>query len=385
MSAEAKGPRLWFKRGNIGVDGKRRPGTWTIKDDGDVRISTGVRAIRGGKPPQAAQDALAKYIIEKREIPRERHRSADAVQVADVLAIYMKDKAKHQARPLDVVQRCTTLLTFWGSKRLSDVTGGTCREYAEFRGKPVARRELEDLRSAINYHRKEGLSREIVEVTLPPAAEPRDRWLTRSEAAALIRSAWRFAEVHENPRRVRYARRHIARFILVALYSGTRASAVCAASLGPVKGSGWIDLDRGVFYRRASGEKETKKRRPPVRLPDRLLGHMRRWHKNGQTYAVEWCGKRVGTIEKGFQRTARDAGLDDVTPHTLRHTAATWLMQTGTDLWEAAGYLGMTVKTLDTVYGHHHPEHQKQAAANIVRKAPIGPPSGPRLIGGAGR
>jgi integrase len=46
-----------------------------------------------------------------------------------------------------------------------------------------------------------------------------------------------------------------------------------------------------------------------------------------------------------------------VTPHTLRHTAATWLMQAGTDLWVAAGYLGMTVETLERVYGHHHPGH----------------------------
>jgi len=27
-------------------------------------------------------------------------------------------------------------------------------------------------------------------------------------------------------------------------------------------------------------------------------------------------------------------------------------------MWEAAGYLGMTVETLEEVYGHHHPDHQ---------------------------
>jgi len=26
-------------------------------------------------------------------------------------------------------------------------------------------------------------------------------------------------------------------------------------------------------------------------------------------------------------------------------------------LWVAAGYLGMTVETLERVYGHHHPGH----------------------------
>ena len=54
-------------------------------------------------------------------------------------------------------------------------------------------------------------------------------------------------------------------------------------------------------------------------------------------------------------------GLDDnVTPHTLRHTAATWLMQSGVDKWEAGGFLGMTVEMIDRVYGHHLPTISKQ-------------------------
>lgn len=369
MSAEAKGPRLWFKRGNVGADGKRRPGTWTIKDDGDIRVSTGVRAARGGKPPQAAQDALARYILERREIPREKHRSADAVQVADVIAIYLEERAKKQARPLEVIQRCEALLTFWGERRLSDVTGRTCREYVQFRAKPVARRELEDLRSAINYHRKEGYCREIVEVTLPDAAQPRDRWLTRSEAARLIWAAWRYREVQKGKATGRRSRQHVARFILVALYTGTRAGAVCGASLGPVQGSGWIDLERGVFYRKAAVDRSTKKRQPPVQIPVRLLAHMRRWHANGQTYAVEWLGKPVGTgIEKAFGRACVDAGLDDVTPHILRHTAATWLVANGTPFEKAADFLGMTIETLTRVYRHHAPGFQQEAADNITRK-----------------
>ena len=35
-----------------------------------------------------------------------------------------------------------------------------------------------------------------------------------------------------------------------------------------------------------------------------------------------------------------------MSPHTLRHTAATWLMQAGADRWQAAGYLGMSVEML---------------------------------------
>jgi len=68
-------------------------------------------------------------------------------------------------------------------------------------------------------------------------------------------------------------------------------------------------------------------------------------------------------------RTLRRGSLANlpkaVTPHTLRHTAATWLMQAGVDKWEAAGFLGMSVEMLDRVYGHHHPDHLRTAARAI--------------------
>jgi hypothetical protein len=72
--------------------------------------------------------------------------------------------------------------------------------------------------------------------------------------------------------------------ILVGMYTGTRASAICGASLTQTPGRGYVDLERGVFYRRAI--KETDKRQPPVRLPPRLLAHMRRWQRVGASQAA---------------------------------------------------------------------------------------------------
>ena len=74
----------------------------------------------------------------------------------------------------------------------------------------------------------------------------------------------------------------------------------------------------------------------------------------------------MASVKTGFRRAASLAGLSGkVTPHTLRHTAATWLMQSGTDRWQAAGYLGMSVEMLEKVYGHHHPDHLQAAVAAI--------------------
>ena len=154
----------------------------------------------------------------------------------------------------------------------------------------------------------------------------------------------------------------------MALYTGTRASAVCGAALQTTVGHGWVDLDRGVFYRRPAGRRETKKRQPPVPLPDQLLAHLRRWRRRGQRFAVEWNGDPVQRVNKAFANVVCAAGLgDDVTPHVLRHTAATWLMHAGTDLWEAAGYLGMTVEMLSQRYGHHHPDHLAGVGEALTR------------------
>jgi hypothetical protein len=60
--------------------------------------------------------------------------------------------------------------------------------------------------------------------------------------------------------------------------------------------------------------------------------------------------------------------MPDVTPHTLRHTAATWLMQGGADIWQSAKFLGMTVEQLERTYGHHHPDHLRDARDTLDRR-----------------
>ena len=84
---------------------------------------------------------------------------------------------------------------------------------------------------------------------------------------------------------------------------------------------------------------------------------------------VEWNGKPVRSVRKAFATAVKAAGLDrlGITPHVLRHTAATWAMQGGGDLWQIAGFLGMTVEVLERVCGHHHPNFQREAAAAVTR------------------
>jgi integrase len=363
MPARSKGPRLYLRPARHDKTGLHAA-IWIIRD-GNHQQSTGCPAY----DVSGAERALGLYITNKHvRAAGASKRDPGQIPIADILAIYLRDVVSRHSRPKETKSRIKALDSFFGDKLLSYVTGETCRAYVGQRSTDAAaRRELEDLRAAINHHRREGLCDKIVDVVLPPERPHRQRWLTRSEAARLIWSAWRYREVQKGKQTDRRSRQHVARFILVALYTGTRASAVCGAALQATVGHGWVDLERGVFYRRPAGQRETKKRQPTIPLPDRLLAHMRRWKRNGQRFAVEWNGETVQNIKKAFANVAADAGLGDVTPHVLRHTAATWLMQAGTDMWEAAGYLGMTVEMLSQRYGHHHPDHLAGAKRAFAR------------------
>jgi integrase len=77
---------------------------------------------------------------------------------------------------------------------------------------------------------------------------------------------------------------------------------------------------------------------------------------------IEWAGGAVARVKHAFRDAAARANLVGVTPHVLRHTAVTWQLQGGIDPWKVAGFVGMTVEMVQTVYGHHHPEHLRDAA-----------------------
>lgn len=366
MPPRGRGPYLWLRRERRGGDGRRsHRAVWIIRD-GRYQRSTGC----GADDHRGAERALADYIAHKHvRAAGARARDPSRIPVADVLALYARDVAPRRRRPQEAAARIRMLLAHFGRLRLSDVNGAACRDYAARRGHPAAaRRELEDLRAAINHYQREGLCHGVVRIWLPPRPPPRTRWLTRAEAARLLWCAWRHREVKGGAPTARHTRRHVAKFVLIALYTGTRAGAILRAAFLPGPGRGWIDLERGIFHRRPPAEAETAKRQPPVPLPRRLLAHLRRWRRCGgpngtpQRYAVEWHGRPVADIDRAFRAACADAGLGpDVTPHVLRHTAATWLLQRGVEPWTVAGYLGMSIETLSRIYGHHHPDYLRAA------------------------
>lgn len=370
MPTPRKPPRLWLRPARRDAAGK------IIQASSYVILDRGKHIATGCAPGAIAEAgrALQAYLEERYE-PQRKARDIETIKVGDVLFIHLKDNRSRQADPAKFASRIDRLNEFWGDMTLSQITRKTCREYAEKRGTVSgARRELEDMRSAINYHKAEGLHRGEIVVTLPEKSESRTRWLTRNEAAALLWTCWRTRETQRGAKTDKRPLRHLARFILIGLYTGTRAASIAAASTHQVEGRSWVDLERGIFYRRQIGRRKTKKRQMPAPIPPRLLAHMRRWHRLGiaKEHFVEFNGKPVKSVKTAFASAVRKAGIPHCSPHSLRHTAATWLMQNRAPLWQAAGYLSMSEQTLENVYGHHHPDYVSEAvdAINRPRKLP---------------
>ena len=411
MPRPTKGPRLYLRKGRRRANGAVIPDVWCIRD-GSVEIGTGCGPDRR-EGPGGAEEQLALYILEKTaaaidlpsdsEVERRRRSNPDEVFVAEVLAEYAAGPAMRLANPVKEASLIATLLPRWEGKVISDVRRSSSEAYVAARIKdPIksytkdpanaprvsdqtARRELECLSTAIGKWHEEHHLRIVPKVVLPPKSESTRDSLSRGQAARLIWASmgWRWDEKAIHPRtgqpgrwvrpstNARTNRMHLRRFILISLYTGSRSGVTAAALWTESPTQPWANVDAGVMYRRARGTRDQKtKRRPVVKFPRRLLAHMERWRRldaaAGINSVIHFGGEPVLRVKTSFATCVRDAGLDpSVSPHYIRHTCATWLMERNVDTWDAAGFLGMSPTTLLKHYGHHRPDYQDEVRSKF--------------------
>lgn len=371
MPRRSRGPYLWLRPAR---PERSEAAVWLIRD-GRRQISTGF----GVDDIAEAEGKLADHIKAK-YAPERRERPLSEIRVADVIAIYAADVAPGKANPRKIVERGERLLAHFGNMRLDQITGAECRAYAAWRagkgrsnkGKGGgARRDLEDLRAAIIHHQKEGLHRGIVRVVLPEQGVARQRWMTRDEAAKLLWTCWRTREIQRGQPTDKYPLRHLCRFLILGLYTGSRPGAVLTASWDRGIGRSFIDLDRMVFHRHRDGAVETNKRQPTVRISPRLAAHLRRWKEidGKRGYVVTFAGERILSVKTALASAVEKSGIDGgVTAYTLRHSAGSWLVNKGLPTRKVADFLGTSEEMVIRHYGHLAPDYQDEAADAIGRR-----------------
>lgn len=339
-----KGPRLWVE------SRKGRQPIYYIRD-GARKVSTGCF----GDDLEGATKALGRY-LRTNFTANTQERDLAQISCAEVLMLYGRDIAPTRAGAATISYHIQALTPFWGNKTLADVKGSTCRGYtnqrlSSSRGNrsiqpSTVRLELKTLQAAINHWHRESPLVAVPRLTLPPQNPPRERVLERSEVAAMLRAC----------RKLKLP--HVARFILIGIYTGTRHAAILGLKWNSGFIGGHIDLDRGVLYRIGKGEKETSKRRPPVRIPRRLHSHLARWRsmddRSGANHPIHFAGQPILKMKRAWASVVKEAGLGrDVTPHVLRHTAVSWLLWQGWTVWDVAGHVGASPSMIERTYGHH--------------------------------
>ncbi|WP_290957462.1 site-specific integrase [Hyphomonas sp.] len=201
------------------------------------------------------------------------------------------------------------------------------------------------LRAIVNW----AIRNKIVDITAKILVEmpvrrspPRERWLTKDEARRLIEAA---------------TAAHVKLFLRVGFATGHRSRAILDLKWDQVN----FDTRKIDF-----GEGWGNKRRALVAINEGLLPHLKEAYDNRCCqYVIEYGGHHITDVRTGIRAACKRAGIEVITPHVMRHSAATWMAESGVPIEDACTFLAMTPTTFRKVYAKHNPNHLSEAAGAL--------------------
>ena len=335
---------------------------WTEPGGRNKRVSTRQRDL--GK----AEAVFGEWLILEREAPR-----PDALTVAAAWSVYLtKHIEPNAAAPDTATNSWKNLEPQFGALTAAALSQDLLDDYVAKRGagkigRPAqpqtCRRELSVMFTALRFARQavpEGLK-------LPAEGEPRDRWLRADETRRLFDAA---AALRRGPRLSRGER-----FLWLALETAARKTALYELT--------WdrVDFETNVVHLDVPGRKQTKKRRAAVPISRALRPILLRAYKERETDMVLdhgaeiWPTAQTIAVKAGFGgerapvKTGKKPRATGISPHVLRHTAATHMARRGVPLWKIAKVLGNSLAVVEKVYAKHAPDDLREAVDLISNGA----------------
>ncbi len=314
----------WYEPVNLGdgIEWRRR------------REGTGLKFCPENKA--AAEMALA--LIKEKVFSPEGH------TVAKIWSLYLASKGNERG-----LNSAKHFLPFFGQLDVGKINVHVCQAYIDKRREQGAadgtiNRELTDLRAACRKFAPEG-HRDFV-FQMPPKSPPKVRYLTKDEFL-ILREA-----VAPVP--------HLALFVELAIATGGRKSAICELT--------WdrVDFDRRLIDLGKAASKI--KGRATVPMTDKIYDELLKAKGIAlSNYVIEFHGDKVVRIDQAFRRRVRATpGLEDVTPHVLRHSAAVWMAEARVPMVEIAQYLGHTsTRITESHYARFSPDFLRGAASAL--------------------
>ena len=137
--------------------------------------------------------------------------------------------------------------------------------------------------------------------------------------------------------------KHLARFILVAIYTGTRSEAILSLRFMPhVARAGMSTPRAGLMFRRRDRFRPRPRSGPrPSASRAVLLAHLRRWERMGAgAVVVEIDGARVASVKTGMGDGACRGGDRALPPGTICGIPRSHgRCVRGSDKWHGGGFL----------------------------------------------
>lgn len=274
----------------------------------------------------------------------ERKRKPEALTVGEIVERYFT-QSEAISKEIDR-HHWKAVAPHMSNLGVSQISESLCRSYAGGRSaKPgTIRKELSIVRAALRWAAKENppLIDRAPTLWLPAAPPPKDVRLTREEAKALRDAA-------NVP--------HLSLYIELALGTAARSSALLELR--------WAQIDMQARRIALGGAGRQKSRGRGLPINDTLHAVLTEAQTAALTpFVIEYAGKPVKSVKKAFRAAVSRAGLSsDVTPHTLRHTAASWMAETGVSMDEIAQFLGHTSPSITyRVYARFSPDYLQKAA-----------------------
>lgn len=327
----------------LGVLGDQAVATW--------RDAEGRHRVRLGK---ASSENEARRFLDTFAHQAARQVATDSgATVGGIWTAYRKDREADGKQVAAFDWNWKALRATFADLAPEYVTAELCRQYAASRLAEGVQAgtvwtELTRLRSALNWAAKRrliGWPPPYVWVPTKPAA--RERVLTDDEVDRLLAGC---------------TMPHVRLFVTLALCTGARSSALLELTWDRVDlEAGTIDLRRPEPVNPLT--KKVRKGRAVVPMNATARAVLSQAKAEALSdHVIEWNGQAIKKIRKGFEEACRRAGLEGVTPHDLRRTAATWADEAGIDPQRIARLLGHVNVASGEAYRHPRPEALRQAA-----------------------
>lgn len=169
----------------------------------------------------------------------------------------------------------------------------------------------------------------------------------------------RYLTKEEEERLINCCKPHLKPIVITAFNTGMRR--------GEILNLKWSDIDFANLSITIIKTKNNEIRRVPINQT--LYDELQRLPKSESGYVFcDANGRPYGDIKNSFNRAVKDAGLKDFVFHSIRHSAASWLVMKGVDIRSVQELLGHKDIKMTMRYSHLSNTHLLEAIRKLDLK-----------------